>query len=105
MIAFTLALLYPLVGLFAPVGRWQWDGSIPGSTASAVRTSLSLTGLALLLDVMLGTPVALYLARDRGPDRIVWEAAILISVLMPPLALGILLSLAFGPQTSIGDYL
>jgi molybdate/tungstate transport system permease protein len=105
MIAFTLALLYPLVGLLAPVGRWQWDGSIPGSTASAVRTSLSLTGLALLVDVILGTPVALYLARGRGPDRIVWEAAILISVLMPPLALGILLSLAFGPQTSIGNYL
>jgi molybdate/tungstate transport system permease protein len=49
--------------------------------------------------------VAWYLARSAGHDRIVWEAAVLISVLMPPLALGILLSLAFGPQTAIGGWL
>ncbi len=105
MLAFTLALLYPLVGLGAPVGSWQWDGSIPGSTASAVRTSLSLTALAILIDVLLGTPVAWYLSHPRGRDSIVWEAAVLISVLMPPLALGILLSLAFGPQTALGGCL
>lgn len=105
MLAFTVALLYPLLGLCAPVGHWQWDGSIPGSTASAVSVSLVLTGVALLLDVILGTPVAWHLARHTGRDRIVWEAAVLISVLMPPLALGILLSLAFGPTTAAGAWL
>ena len=60
MLAFTLALLYPLAGLCAPVGRWQWDGSIPGSTASSVSVSLVLTGIALLLDVVVGTPVVLW---------------------------------------------
>ena len=58
MLAFTLALLYPLAGLCAPVGRWQWNGSIPGSTAASVSVSLTLTGIALLLDVIVGTPVA-----------------------------------------------
>src|SRR3982074_1235416 len=77
MLAFTLALLYPLVGLGAHVGSWQWDGSIPGSTASAVRTSLLLTALAILIDVLLGTPVAWYLSHPRGRDSIVWEAAVL----------------------------
>jgi molybdate/tungstate transport system permease protein len=105
MLAFTVVLLYPLIGLLAPVGGWRWSGSIPGSTVSAVKTSLFLTGIAVLLDVAIGTPVAWYLARHRGRDRIVWEAAILISVLMPPLALGILLSLAFGPQTALGGWL
>jgi molybdate/tungstate transport system permease protein len=105
MLAFALALLYPLAGLCAPVGQWQWDGSIPGSTASAVSVSLILTGVALLFDVALGTPVAWYLARHSGRDTIVWEAAVLISVLMPPLALGILLSLAFGPSTALGAWL
>jgi molybdate/tungstate transport system permease protein len=105
MLAFTLALLYPLVGLCAPVGPWQWDGSIPGSTGSSVRVSLVLTAIALLFDVILGTPVAWYLARHTGRDKIVWEAAVLISVLMPPLALGILLSLAFGPTTALGAWL
>jgi molybdate/tungstate transport system permease protein len=105
MLAFALALLYPLAGLCAPVGRWQWDGSIPGSTASAVKVSLILTGVALLFDVAVGTPVAWYLARHSGRDTIVWEAAVLVSVLMPPLALGILLSLAFGPSTAPGAWL
>ena len=105
LLIFTLALLYPLAGLLTPVGAWQWNGSIPGSTAAAVRVSLALTGLAILIDVALGTPVALYLARCPGRDRIWWEAAILVSILMPPLALGILLSLAFGPQHAIGAWL
>jgi molybdate/tungstate transport system permease protein len=105
MLVFTLVLLYPLCGLWTPVGHWQWDGSIPGSTASAVRVSLVLTGVALLIDIILGTPVAWYLARHAGPDCIVWEAALLISALMPALALGILLSLAFGPQTPVGGWL
>ena len=78
---------------------------MPGSTSSAVTVSLSLTALALAIDVAIGTPVALYLAHRTGLDRVVWDAAILISVLMPPLALGILLSLAYGPQTSLGAYL
>ncbi len=105
MLAFAVALLYPLVGLVAPVGPWRWDSGIPGSTVSAVRTSLFLTGIAVVLDIAFGTPVAWYLARNPGRDRIVWEAAVLISVLMPPLALGILLSLAFGPQTALGGWL
>jgi molybdate/tungstate transport system permease protein len=105
MIVFALAMLYPFIGLFTPVGTWQWNGSIPGSTGAAVRTSLALSGIALLIDMVLGTPVAWYLAHHAGRDRIVWEAAILISVLLPPLALGILLSLSFGPQTSFGSWL
>src|SRR5579864_5102101 len=99
MLVFALALLYPLAGLLVPVGRWRWDGSIPGSTAASVETSLSLTALALLFDVIAGTPVAWYLAHHDHRDTIIWEAAVLISILMPPLALGLLLSLAFAPQT------
>ena len=105
MLAFTLALLYPLLGLASPIGRWQWDGSIPGSTTSAVKISLLLTAVALLVDIAIGTPVAFFLARARRPDTYLWEGAVLLSVLMPPLALGILLSLAFGPQTALGAFL
>jgi molybdate/tungstate transport system permease protein len=59
----------------------------------------------VLIDVAIGTPVVLYLTRHAGPERIVWEAVILISALMPPLALGILLSLAFGSTTPPGAWL
>jgi molybdate/tungstate transport system permease protein len=105
MLAFTIALLYPLAGLSARVGRWQWDGIIPGSTASAAWNSLVLTAIALVIDVVVGTPVAYYLARSPARVRIMWEAAVVVSVLMPPLALGILLSLAFGPRMALGAWL
>ena len=90
---FALALLYPLIGIFAPIGPWHWDEDI---TAAAVRTSLILTGVAMVIVVVAGTPVALYVARAPSRERIWWQAALLVSVLLPPLALGILLSLAFG---------
>jgi molybdate/tungstate transport system permease protein len=66
---------------------------------------LLLTGAALVVDIGVGTPAALYLARGRGRDALFWEGAVLISVLMPPLAIGILLSLAFGAQTAVGAFL
>jgi molybdate/tungstate transport system permease protein len=50
----------------------------------------------MLIVVAIGTPMALYVARCAPRERIWWLAVLLISVLLPPLALGILLSLAFG---------
>ena len=92
---FAAALLYPLAGLFAPVGPWHWDNAV---TAGAIRVSLGLTGLAMVVVVALGTPMAVYIARSSPRERLWWQAVLLISVLLPPLALGILISLAFGPH-------
>jgi molybdate/tungstate transport system permease protein len=105
MVIFTAIILYPLVGLFAPVGPWNWEAGGAGTTVAAVRTSLVLTTIAIAIVVLLGTPVALHLARRAGPERIIWEAALLITVLMPPLALGVLLTLAFGGGVGIGPLL
>jgi molybdate/tungstate transport system permease protein len=98
---FGVALLYPLAGLFVPVGRWRWENS---ATFDAVRVSLTLTGLAMVVVVVLGTPMALYIVRSSGRERLLWYAVLLVSVLLPPLALGILLSLAFGPH-ALGTFL
>jgi molybdate/tungstate transport system permease protein len=92
---FAAALLYPLCGLFVSVGPWRWDG---GTIAGAVRVSLVLTAIAMVVVIGLGTPMALYVARAPARERLWWQAVLLLSVLLPPLALGILLSLAFGPH-------
>jgi len=92
---FACALLYPLAGLFVPVGAWRWNN---GATFEAVRVSLGLTAIAMIVVVALGTPMALYVARAPSRERVWWQAVLLISVLLPPLALGILLSLAFGAR-------
>ncbi len=94
---FGLALLYPLAGLFAPIGPWHWDAH---GTIDAVRVSLGLTAIAMVIVVVLGTPMAIYVARVAPRERIAWQAILLVSVLLPPLALGILLSLAFGTHFS-----
>ncbi|HEY0798702.1 MAG TPA: ABC transporter permease subunit, partial [Candidatus Baltobacteraceae bacterium] len=97
-----VALLYPLTGLLAPIGPWLWDSDVAGPTLSAAWVSLSLTALAMVIVVAIGTPVAFYIARAPAKEQIWWQAILLLSILLPPLALGILLSLAFGPHEPLG---
>ena len=99
---FAVVLLYPLAGLLVPVGPWRFgDGSTIGDS---IRVSLVLTSVAMVIVVGLGTPMALYVARAPARERLWWQAILLVSVLLPPLALGILLSLAFGPH-ALGPFL
>jgi molybdate/tungstate transport system permease protein len=103
--AFAAVLLYPLSGLLASVGPWRWDSGIAGSTYASIRVSLALTSAAMLVVMLLGTPAALYIARRPTRERLWWHAMLLISILLPPLAIGILLSLAFGPAGWVGPWM
>jgi molybdate/tungstate transport system permease protein len=66
---------------------------------------LLLTGVAMAIVVLVGTPVALYIARCSPRERMWWLAAFLLSILLPPLALGLLFSIAFGPHEPFGRWL
>ena len=101
----ALATLYPFVGLLAPIGPWRWDADVARASLHSTWTSLLLTGIAMIIVVALGTPVAVYIARCRTQERIWWQAAFLLSILLPPLALGILFSIAFGPHDPLGRWL
>lgn len=96
----ALVLLYPLYGLLVPVGRWRWHGT---HAAAALRVSFVLTLVAILIVIIVGTPLALALKSAPPRERWAFEGVVLLSVLMPPLALGLLLVLAFGPTTAIGS--
>ena len=100
-VLFSAAVLYPLAGLLVPVGAWRWSDS---AVLDAVRVSIVLTAIAMLVIVVVGTPMALYVARCAPSERLLWQAVLLVSVLLPPLALGILISLAFGPH-ELGAFL
>jgi molybdate/tungstate transport system permease protein len=101
----ALALLYPLSALFAHVGAWQWGAQVREPALASVRVSLVLTAIAMVIVVALGTPMAAYIAHCRPKERLVWQAVLLIPILLPPLALGILLTLAFGPFGGVGHLL
>jgi len=102
---FALALLYPFTALLARIGPWQWGAEVRGPALASVRVSLVLTSLAMLIIVAVGTPVAAYIARCSTRERLWWQAVLLVPILLPPLALGILLTLAFGPYGSLGSAL
>jgi molybdate/tungstate transport system permease protein len=102
---FAAVLLYPLTALFARIGSWQWGPDVRGPAVASVRVSLLLTGLAMIIIVAIGTPVAAYIVRCRARERLLWQAILLVPILLPPLALGILMSLAFGPYGSVGEWL
>jgi molybdate/tungstate transport system permease protein len=99
---FAAGLLYPFTALIADVGPWQWSPDIRDPALNSLRVSLVWTGVAMAIIVILGTPVAGYIARCRMRERLLWQAVLLLPILLPPLALGILLSLAFGPYGSAG---
>jgi molybdate/tungstate transport system permease protein len=101
---FALALLYPFTALFARIGPWQWGPEVRGPALASIRVSLLLTGLAMMIIVAVGTPVAAYIAACRARERLLWQALLLIPILLPPLALGILMTLAFGPYASLGAW-
>jgi molybdate/tungstate transport system permease protein len=102
---FALALLYPFTALLARIGPWQWGADVRSAALASVRVSLLLTGVAMLIIVAIGTPVAAYIARCSTRERLWWQAILLIPILLPPLALGILLTLVFGPYGPVGALL
>ena len=80
-VGFGVLLLWPLTGLLARVGGWAWSGGEGAASLASIRVSLELTGWAMLLVVALGTPMALYIRRAGRRERLVWQAALVTSIL------------------------
>lgn len=61
--------------------------------------------LALAIIIMIGIPVAWWLSQASGRKRLIAELMVMLPLLTPPLAMGILLVSAFGPYGMIGRWL
>ena len=55
--------------------------------------------------LLLGTPLAWKLAQGTLPFPRIWETGVLLSLLLPPLVIGLLLIFMVGPYTPIGELL
>jgi molybdate/tungstate transport system permease protein len=88
----TLICVTPWHGFHLAYGDWD-----------SVATSLGLSGISIPLIILLGTPLALWLARTASPMRHWMEIMVLIPLLTPPLALGILLVSVYGPYGALGS--
>jgi len=69
---------------------------------SALWVSLRLAALTTLILLVLGAPLAWWLARGRFRGRILIEAVISLPLVLPPTVLGFYLLVALAPQGPLG---
>ena len=71
---------------------------------SALWVTLKLATLTTLVLLLLGTPLAWWLARSRWRFKFLLEAVIALPLVLPPTVLGFYLLLALGPNGPFGAY-
>ncbi|MDA3914984.1 ABC transporter permease subunit [Oleiagrimonas sp.] len=98
-----LLLAAPFLGLVLAT-HWRHFGFAAGD-GSAVAVSLGYSLLALVLIIALGTPLAWWLARRKPRGKWLIEGLLLLALLTPPLAMGLLLASMFGPYGPAGSLL
>lgn len=67
--------------------------------------SLKVAGMATVIALLLGTPIAWLLARGRFPGRAVLESIVVIPLILPPTVTGYYLLLLVGRQGLLGHIL
>lgn len=100
----TLVLLAtPFAGLLLATD-WRHFGFARGD-GGAIAVSLGYSLLAIVPIVALGTPLAWWLARHRVRGQWLIDALLLLALLTPPLAMGLLLTSMYGPYGPAGRLL
>ena len=70
----------------------------------AIRLTAELAGLTTVLLLIVGTPVAWWLARTRSPLKPLCSAVVALPIVLPPTVLGFYLLLLMGPQGVVGQF-
>ena len=70
---------------------------------SALLISLKLAGLTVLILLLIGTPLAWWLARSRWRYKFLLEAVIALPLVLPPTVLGFYLLIALGSHGPVGQ--
>ncbi len=71
---------------------------------SAIRLTLELASIVTVLLLIIGTPIAWWLARSRSPLRGVVGAIVSLPIVLPPTVLGFYLLVLMGPQGAVGRF-
>jgi molybdate transport system permease protein len=70
---------------------------------SAVRLTAQLAAVSTLLLLIVGTPLAWWLARTRSRLKPFWAALVAMPLVLPPTVIGFYLLLLMGPQGPVGQ--
>ena len=74
------------------------------SETSALWLTIKLATVSTFWLLLLGTPLAWWLAQKRGTLRTAVEAVVALPLVLPPTVLGFYLLIAFAPQSSFGAF-
>ncbi len=104
--ALLVFLVLPIVALFVTSGPGPLLAGLRHPiTAPALALSLSTTAASLALILILGTPVAWWLARSRTRLARLVETTVQLPIVIPPAVAGLALLLAFGRHGLVGPFL
>lgn len=67
-------------------------------TLTSLITTVKLAGLTTLILLILGTPLAWYLAHMKSKFKVLFEAIVALPIVLPPTVLGFYFLIAFSPQ-------
>jgi molybdate transport system permease protein len=70
----------------------------------ALALTAQLAALTSLILLVIGVPVALWIAFSRGRWKVLFEAVIALPLVLPPTVLGFYLLLIFGSSTAVGRF-
>jgi molybdate transport system permease protein len=76
---------------------------VDSSDLAALGVTLKLALLATLILLVIGTPLAWWLARSRGRAKVIVDAVVALPLVLPPTVLGFYLLIALGPQGPVGQ--
>lgn len=77
---------------------------LSADTWAAIRLTAELAGLSTLLLLLLGTPLAWWLARTRSAWKPLWASLVAMPLVLPPTVLGFYLLLLMGPHGPVGQF-
>ena len=99
-------LAIPLLALILSTGAGDFiDGLSHPLALSALRLSLLTTTSSLALTLLLGTPLAWWMARHPGPAERAISTLVQLPIVVPPAVSGLALLLAFGRRGLLGPLL
>jgi len=98
---------FVLLPLVAMVSRVNWGSFVElvtsESSVAALTLSLRTSGLATVLCILAGVPMALVLARTRFVGQRVLRSLVLLPLVLPPVVGGIALLYTFGRRGLLGE--
>lgn len=105
--ALALFLALPLVGLLvrAVTSSGLVAAVFRPIVVDALRLSLITTTIVLVLTLLLGSPLALLLARRRLRGRVILDSLVDLPIVLPPAVAGLALLLTFGRRGVLGPTL